>query len=93
LGNTEIESDHQKGREYFEGCTRFSMSLTEVLNQLTLRIRDMGEEQLYHANLSQMWGIFLLVIVILISPLLVVLARNAIFAIQVGPILTNSVSV
>ena len=50
---------------------------------LTDRIKTFGKEELYDSMLAQIWGGFLLVIVLLISPLLVILAKNAISTIQV----------
>ena len=83
LGNVKIERDHEKGRLYYEGCTKFVSSLTRVLDMLTVRVRKIGEDDLYDSMMAQIWGIFLLFIVLLISPLLVVLARNAISTIQI----------
>ncbi len=83
LGNVEILSDAQKGILYFEGCDKFVQSLTRILDMLTKRINEIGEEDLYNSMLAQVWGCFLLVLVLCISPLLVILARNAITTIQI----------
>ncbi len=44
---------------------------------------QLGEDDLYKSLLAQIWGCFILLLVMLISPLLVILARNAIATIQV----------
>lgn len=58
-------------------------TLTEVLDMLTLKVREAAAVELYQTNVSQIWGITLLLVVMVISPVLVILAKNAISAIQV----------
>jgi len=83
LGNVQIDSDHSKGILYFDGCSKFTASLTRVLDMLTDRIKELGEEDLYYSMMAQIWGCCLLVLVLLISPMLVILAKNAISTIQI----------
>ena len=83
LANVKIDRDHEKGRLYFEGCNKFVKSLTVVLDMITRRVKLIGEEDLYDSLLAQVWGVFLLFVVLAISPLLVILARNAISTIQI----------
>ena len=42
----------------------------------------MAEDDIYGANVSQMWGIGLLIFVMMLSPILIILAKNAISSIQ-----------
>ena len=70
------------GRIYFEGSLKFQDKLTRVLNMLTNRISLMGQRDLYKANVSQMWGIVLLLFVMFLSPTLIVLAKNSISSIH-----------
>jgi len=58
-------------------------TLTQVLNMLTDKVKDLSEKELTSANTSQIWGIALLVFVMILSPILVILAKNAIQSIQV----------
>ncbi len=44
LGNLEIEADHTKGLLYFDGCTKFTNSLVQVLIMLTDRIKLVSED-------------------------------------------------
>ncbi|XP_059091667.1 soluble guanylate cyclase gcy-37-like [Tigriopus californicus] len=83
LSNEESDEDHERGQLYFEGCTKFTDSLIRILNMTTDQIKDIREQALYDTLLAQVWGIFLLIVVLAISPVLVVLAKNAIFTIQV----------
>ena len=74
--------DDKAGRRYFEGSLKFQATLTSVLNMLTKRISLMTEKDIYGADVSQMWGIALLVFVMLLSPILIILAKNSISSIQ-----------
>ena len=42
----------------------------------------MTELDIYGADVSQMWGIVLLLFVMLLSPILIILAKNSISSIQ-----------
>ena len=55
----------------------------KVMDMITERIKQIAEADMYDSLLAQVWGCFLLVIVLLISPVLVISAKNAISAIQV----------
>ena len=56
--------------------------MTTILNMLTRRVKRMAEDDIYGANVSQMWGIGLLIFVMMLSPILIILAKNAISSIQ-----------
>lgn len=58
-------------------------TLTKVLDMLTKRVKFLAEEGISDANMSQIWGILLLFFVMILSPILVILAKNAISSIQV----------
>ena len=74
--------DDKAGRRYFEGSLKFQATLTSVLNMLTQRISLMAQQDIYGANVSQMWGIALLLFVMFLSPILIILAKNSISSIQ-----------
>ena len=82
LANKLMDIDDKAGRRYFEGSLKFQATLTSVLDMLTNRISLMAQEDIYGANVSQMWGIVLLVFVMFLSPILIILAKNAISSIQ-----------
>ena len=81
--------DDKAGRRYFEGSLKFQATLTSVLDMLTNRISLMAQEDIYGANVSQMWGIVLLVFVMFLSPILIILAKNAISSIQLFASMTK----
>ena len=82
LANKVTEINDKTGRIYFEGSLKFQSTLTNVLNMLTRRISLMAQRDLYGANVSQMWGIVLLLFVMFLSPTLIVLAKNSISSIH-----------
>ena len=83
LGNVEVAGDNTKARKYYEGSTYFMTSLTQILEALTSRVSQLAAEDIRAANVSQIYGIFLLAFVMMLSPILLVLARNGITSIQV----------
>ena len=92
LANEVTEINDRVGRKYFEGSLKFQATLTTILNMLTNRVKRMAEDDIYGANVSQMWGIGLLIFVMMLSPVLIILAKNAITSIQLfaGEILLNT---
>ena len=70
------------GRKYFEGSLKFQATLTRILNMLTRRVKRLAEDDISGANISQIWGIGLLILVMMLSPILIILAKNAISSIQ-----------
>ena len=79
----EVSGDERKARRYYEGCTKFMTSLTKILEALTNRVSFLAVQDLRSANTSQIYAIFLLVFVMMLSPVLIVLAKNGITSIQV----------
>ena len=84
LGNIEIDKDNRKARKYFEGSLKFMATLNAVLDKITDRVKLLAEEAIYNANYTQIYGLFLLGFVMILSPILVILAKNAITSIQVN---------
>ena len=82
LANKLMDIDDKAGRRYFEGSLKFQGTLTHVLDMLTRRINRMTQGDIYGADVSQMWGIVLLLFVMFLSPVLLILAKNAISSIQ-----------
>ena len=82
LANKMTDISDKSGRTYFEGSLKFQATLTSVLNMLTRRISLLAQRDIYGANVSQMWGIILLLFVMILSPTLIVLAKNSISSIH-----------
>lgn len=83
MGNVEAQIDDAKGRRYYEGSMKFQSTLTAILNMLTNRVKLLAIEGIADANMSQIWGVLLLLFVMVLSPILLILAKNAISSIQV----------
>ena len=83
LNNIEISSDNRKARKYFEGSVKFQNTLVQILDMITSRVRVLAEDDIYNASASQVYGILLLTFVMILSPILIILARNGITSIQV----------
>ena len=84
LNNIEISSDNRKARKYFEGSVKFQNTLVQILDLITTRVRLLAEDDIYNASASQVYGILLLTFVMILSPILIILARNGITSIQVN---------
>ena len=83
MGNVEAQIDDAKGRRYYEGSMKFQSTLSAILNMLTNRVKLLAIEGIADANMSQIWGVLLLLFVMVLSPILLILAKNAISSIQV----------
>ena len=83
LANVERTGDDKRARRYYEGSVMFMESLRQVLEALTNRVFILAAQDLQNAYISQVYGIFLLCFVMVLSPILIVLARNGITSIQV----------
>ena len=83
LANEVTEISDKQGRKYFEGSLTFQATLNSILNSLVRRVRRLAEDDIGSANVSQIWGVALLLFVMVLSPILVILAKNAISSIQV----------
>ena len=58
-------------------------SLRKVLEALTFRVGRLAVQDVHNANVSQAYGIVLLCFIMVLSPILLVLAKNGITSIQV----------
>ena len=83
LANVERSGDNKRARRYYEGSVTFMDSLRKVLEALTLRVGRLAEQDVRNANISQAYGIVLLCFIMVLSPILLVLAKNGITSIQV----------
>ena len=63
---------------------KFMGTLNAILDKLTDRVKYLAEEAIYNANYTQIYGLLLLGFVMILSPILVILAKNAITSIQVN---------
>ena len=79
----EIDSDNRKARKYFEGSVKFQTTLVAILDSLTNRVRSLAAQDIYNTNTAQIYGILLLTFVMILSPILIILAKNGITSIQV----------
>ena len=93
LANVEIKANDEKGRKYFDGSMKFMGTLTSILNMCIHRVKLLALEDINDANVSQMWGILLLLLVMGLSPILMIMAKNAISSIQVRDSLATLVRV
>ena len=80
----EVAGNTKNARRYYEGSVKFMNSLVQVLEALTSRVSQLALEDHYNANISQIYGVCLLTFVMVLSPILLVLARNGITSIQVS---------
>ena len=82
MANEITEIDDKQGRIYFEGSLTFQATLNSILDTLVRRVRRLAEEDIYNANVKQIWGVVLLFFIMALSPFLVKLSANAISSIQ-----------
>jgi len=75
--------DTEEAYQYYQATYRYTEDLREVLKNLRLRIGDIVGSELSSANEQQAFGIALLVLVLIISPIIIILVRNATVTIQV----------
>ena len=61
---------------------KFMGTLTAILNMLINRVTLLALEDINDANVSQMWGILLLLFVMGLSPILMIMAKNAISSME-----------
>ena len=64
------------------GCPTLASMKTPIKSKCKL----LASQDIHEANVSQMWGILLLVLVMGLSPILMIMAKNAISSIQVSTI-------
>ena len=83
LANVERSGDNKRARRYYEGSVIFMDSLRKVLEALTFRVGRLAVQDVHNANVSQAYGIVLLCFIMVLSPILLVLAKNGITSIQV----------
>ncbi|TRY67940.1 hypothetical protein TCAL_03769 [Tigriopus californicus] len=82
LKNNPIPPDHEKGVKYFTECQKFTFAATKLLDELGLKIRLSRNVEVYHVKLANAWGICILILIFLIIPFLVFMARNVIWTFQ-----------
>ena len=73
--NLNAEPDMEAGRAYYEGITNYTASSAQILDMLTKRIKIIGAANLAESKVAQILGIFLLVVIIIVSALLVIITR------------------
>jgi len=83
LSHKNRNPDTQEAYQYYQATYRYTEDLREVLKNLRLRISAIVGNELSSADEQQALGIAVLVLVLIISPIIIVLVRNATFTIQV----------
>ena len=74
------------GRNYFEMSMKYTNELMKLLELLTEKVQGIADEDIHKANMSQIWALVLLVFVMILSPMLLLLAKNANNAVIVSEI-------
>lgn len=68
--------------KYFWECQKFTLAAKRLLDVLRVKIRLIRNIEVYHVKLANAWGIFILILILLIIPFLVFMARNVIWTFQ-----------
>ena len=74
--NVNAEPDMEAGRTHYEAITNYTSSSAQILEMLTKRIKIIGAANLAESKVAQILGIFLLIVIIIVSALLVIITRQ-----------------
>lgn len=83
LAQKSQEPDPKEALRYYQATFNYTENLREVLENLRLRIVEIVKNELIAANQQQAFGIAVLLLVLVISPVIIFLVRNATVTIQV----------
>ena len=83
LAQKSQDPDPREALRYYQATFNYTENLREVLENLRLRIVEIVKNELYAANQQQAFGIAVLLLVLVISPVIIFLVRNATVTIQV----------
>ena len=83
LGNYRRNKSHEVAKIYFDNMASYVDELRKLQGALRVKIRDYVNSNLSDANHKEAYGIAILVLVLVVSPIIIILVRNAVATIQV----------
>nr|CAD7422179.1 unnamed protein product [Timema poppensis] len=83
LANKRREASVQDAIEYFDNMASYVDELRTLQNELRERIRRHVNLSLSDASHKEAYGVIILVLVLAVSPIIIILVRNAVATIQV----------
>ncbi|KAJ4430762.1 hypothetical protein ANN_19353 [Periplaneta americana] len=82
LGNANRNKSHETAKMYFDSMASYVDELRELQGELRKKIRDYVNSNLVDASHKEAYGIAILVLVLVVSPIIIILVRNAVATIQ-----------
>lgn len=83
LGNSQRKKSHEVAKIYFDNMASYVDELRKLQGVLRVKIRDYVNSNLSDASHKEAYGIAILVLVLVVSPIIIILVRNAVATIQV----------
>ncbi|XP_023724757.1 uncharacterized protein LOC111873908 isoform X2 [Cryptotermes secundus] len=82
LGNSQRNKSHEIAKIYFDNMASYVDELRKLQGALRVKIRDYVNSNLLDASHKEAYGIAILVLVLVVSPIIIILVRNAVATIQ-----------
>jgi hypothetical protein len=83
LGNSHRNKSHEIAKNYFDSMASYVDELRKLQGALRVNIRDYVNSNLIDASHKEAYGIAILVLVLVVSPIIIILVHNAVATIQV----------
>jgi hypothetical protein len=83
LGNSRRNKSHEIAKVYFDSMASYVDELRKLQGALRVKIRDYVNSNLLDASHKEAYGIAILVLVLVVSPVIIILVHNAVATIQV----------
>jgi uncharacterized Tic20 family protein len=83
LGNSHRSKSHEIAKAYFDSMASYVDELRKLQGALRVKIRDYVNSNLLDASHKEAYGIAILVLVLVVSPVIIILVHNAVATIQV----------
>jgi uncharacterized Tic20 family protein len=83
LGNSHRNKSHEIAKAYFDSMASYVDELRKLQGALRVNIRDYVNSNLIDASHKEAYGIAILVLVLVVSPVIIILVHNAVATIQV----------
>jgi len=83
LGNSHRNKSHEIAKVYFDSMASYVDELRKLQGALRVKIRDYVNSNLLDASHKEAYGIAILVLVLVVSPVIIILVHNAVATIQV----------
>ena len=83
LGNSQRNKSHEIAKIYFDNMASYVDELRKLQGALRVKIRDYVNSSLLDASHKEAYGIAILVLVLVVSPVIIILVHNAVATIQV----------